>query len=152
MIRVIDLKESGLTREEVIDSVQNAGGAILRQDGKVMVWGSDTLSGQQVQIAADLVVLAPAMLARPATPPLARMLGLPVDEYGWLVPLDANTHPVETVRPGVCLAGTGAGPMDIPETVAHASGAAAQVLKRFAQWQRRPGRFPKPARSIEGRE
>jgi len=107
---------------------------IFRQDGKVIVWGADTLSGQQVQIAADLVVLAPAMLPRPATRQLADVLGLPVDEYGWLEPLDPNTHPVETVRPGVFLAGSGSGPMDIPEAVAHGSGAAAHVLKHFTRW------------------
>jgi len=109
---------------------------IFRQDSKVMVWGADTLSGQQVQIAADLVVLAPALLPRPATHQLAEMLGLPVDEHGWLLPRDPNMHPVETVRPGVFLAGAGTGPMDIPETVAHASGAAAQVLKLFSRWTR----------------
>ncbi|RLC91178.1 MAG: hypothetical protein DRI79_03560 [Chloroflexi bacterium] len=109
---------------------------VFRQDGKVMVWGADTLSGQQVQIAADLVVLAPALLPRPETRRLAEMLGLPVDEHGWLLPLDLNVHPVETVRPGIFLAGTGSGPMDIPETVAHASGAAAQVLKLFSRWQK----------------
>jgi len=129
---------------------------IFRQDGKVIVWGADTLSGQQVQIAADLVVLAPAMLPRPATQQLAHMLGLPVDEYGWLEPLDPHTHPVETVRPGIFLAGSGAGPMDIPEAVAHGSGAAAQVLKHFARWHARPDRFPsdaprpQPVRSVEG--
>jgi len=101
--------------------------------GKVMVWGADTLSGQQVQIAADLVVLAPAMRPRPATRQLAEMLRVPVDEHGWLLSLDSNTHPVETVRPGIFLAGTGTGPMDIPETVAHASGAAGQVLKLFSR-------------------
>jgi heterodisulfide reductase subunit A len=103
--------------------------------GKVMVWGADTLSGQQVQIAADLVVVAPALLSCPATGPLAEMLGLPSDEHGWLLPIDSNTHPVETVRPGVFLAGAATGPMDIPEAVAHASGAAAQVLKLFSRWQ-----------------
>jgi heterodisulfide reductase subunit A len=108
---------------------------IFRQDGKVMVWGADTLSGQQVQIAADMVVVAPAFLSRSTTHPLAEMLGLPTDEHGWLLPLDSNIHPVETVRPGVFLAGTGTGPMDIPETVAHASGAAAQVLKLFSRWE-----------------
>lgn len=115
---------------------------IFRQDDKVIVWGADTLSGQQVQIVADLVVLAPAMLPRPAARQLAHMLGLPVDAHGWLLPLDSRTHPVETVRPGVFLAGTIAGPMDIPEAVAHGSGAAAQVLKRFARWSTNllPGR------------
>jgi heterodisulfide reductase subunit A len=109
------------------------------QDGadrnpKVMVWGADTLSGQQVQIAADLVVVAPAFLPRPATRRLAEMLGLPMDEHGWLLSSDSNMRPVETLRPGVFLAGTGTGPMDIPETVAHASGAAAKVLKLFSRW------------------
>ena len=106
---------------------------IFRQRDKVMVWGVDTLSGQHVQIAADLVVLAPAMSSRPATRQLAHMLGVPADEHGWLLPLDTNMHPVETIRPGVFLAGAATGPMDIPETVAHASGAAAQVLKYFAR-------------------
>jgi heterodisulfide reductase subunit A len=109
---------------------------IFRQDGRVVVWGSDTLSGQQVQIAADLVVVAPALLPRPMTHSLAEMLSLSQDGHGWLLPLDSNVNPVETVRPGVFLAGAGTGPMDIPETVSHASGAAAQVLKLFSRWQK----------------
>jgi heterodisulfide reductase subunit A len=111
---------------------------IFREGGKVIVWGADTLSGQQVQIAADLVVLAPAMLPRPATRRLAQMLELPVDGHGWLLPRDANLHPVETFRPGVFIAGAGVGPMDIPEAVAHGSAAAAEVLKRFSRWQESP--------------
>jgi heterodisulfide reductase subunit A len=107
---------------------------IFREGNRVVVWGADTLSGRQVQIEADLVVVAPALLPRPDTRRLAEMLGLATDDHGWLVPLDANTHPAETARPGVFLAGTGVGPMDIPETVAHASGAAAQVLQLFSRW------------------
>ena len=108
---------------------------IFHRNDKVIVWGADTLSGQQVQIAADLVVLSPALLPRPETQALADMLGLPQDEHGWLLPREANLSPVETLRPGLFLAGTGTGPLDIPETVAHASGAAAQVLKLFARWR-----------------
>jgi heterodisulfide reductase subunit A len=126
------------------------------QDGadrnpKVMVWGADTLSGQQVQIAADLVVVAPAFLPRPATRRLAEMLGLPMDEHGWLLSSDSNMRPVETLRPGVFLAGTGTGPMDIPETVAHASGAAAKVLKLFSRWKfpEDAWGFPKPQASLD---
>jgi heterodisulfide reductase subunit A len=103
------------------------------QDGKVVVWGADTLSNRQVQIDADLVVVAPALCPHPETRRLAEMLGLPTDEHGWLLPLNPNAHPTETVRPGVYLAGASAGPKDIPETVAHASGAAAQVLKQFSR-------------------
>ena len=102
-------------------------------ENKVVVWGADTLSMSQVQIDADLVVVALALCPHPETQRLAEMLGLATDEYGWLLPLEANTRPAETLRPGVYLAGAGAGPKDIPETVAHASGAAAQVLKLFSR-------------------
>ncbi|HDQ73958.1 MAG TPA: CoB--CoM heterodisulfide reductase iron-sulfur subunit A family protein [Chloroflexi bacterium] len=105
---------------------------VFRQDDKVMVWGADTLSGQKVEIAADMVVVAPAVIPRPQTTILAGMLGLPLDPQGWLLPRDTNMRPVETVRPGIFVAGTGVGPMDIPETVAHASGAASHVLKLFS--------------------
>ncbi|MGD8997019.1 MAG: CoB--CoM heterodisulfide reductase iron-sulfur subunit A family protein [Anaerolineae bacterium] len=106
---------------------------VFRQDGKVIVWGADTLSDRQVEIAADMVVVAPALQPRPGTQALAEMLGLPTDGHGWLLPLEVSTHPVETIRPGVFVAGASTGPMDIPETVAHASGAAAQVLKLFSR-------------------
>jgi heterodisulfide reductase subunit A len=106
---------------------------VFRQGDKVIVWGADTLSDRQVQIAADMVVVAPALQPHQETQRLAEMMELPTDEHGWLLPLDGNTRPVETVRPGIFLAGTGTGPMDIPETVAHASGAAAQVLKLFSR-------------------
>jgi len=108
---------------------------VFRDGDRVMVWGADTLSGQQVRVAADLVVLAPAILPRPTTRRLAEMLGVDLDGRGWLLQADGNMYPVETDRPGIFLAGTGVGPMDIPETVAHASASAAKVLKLFARWQ-----------------
>ncbi|MBN1584047.1 MAG: FAD-dependent oxidoreductase, partial [Anaerolineae bacterium] len=91
------------------------------------------------QIDADLVVVAPALRPQPETQALAHQLGLATDEHGWLVPLDPNVRPTETHRPGIFVAGTGIGPMDIPETVAHASGAAAQVLKLFSRWRHEQG-------------
>jgi len=106
---------------------------LFRQGDRVMVWGADTLSNRQVQIAADLVVVAPALQPHPETMRLAEMLDLPTDEHGWLLPLDTNVRPVETCRAGIFLAGAATGPMDIPETVAHASGAAAQALKMLSQ-------------------
>ncbi len=81
-----------------------------------------------------MVVLAPAMVPHPETRRLAEMLGIPTNEYGFLLPVDDNILPVETVRPGALLAGPVTSPKDIPETVAQASAAAAKVLALFAQW------------------
>ena len=105
---------------------------LFRRDGQVVVWGADTLSNQQIEISADLVVLALALQPHPETGRLAEMLHLPTDQHGWLLPLESNAHPVETSHPGIFLAGAATGPMDIPETVGHASAAAAQVLRLFA--------------------
>lgn len=106
---------------------------LFRRRDRVVVWGADTLSNRQVEIAADLVVVAPALRPHPETRRLAEMLDLPTDEHGWLLPRDRNLHPVETRRAAIFLAGAATGPMDIPETVAHASGAAAQALKMLSR-------------------
>jgi heterodisulfide reductase subunit A len=106
---------------------------VYRENGQVIVLGADTLSGKQVRIAADLVVVAPALVPRPETRRLAEMLGIEIDELGWLTAANGDLCPVETTRPGVFIAGTSSGPMDIPETVAHASAAAAKVLEFFAR-------------------
>ncbi|MGC8828064.1 MAG: hypothetical protein ACP5TV_13800, partial [Anaerolineae bacterium] len=111
---------------------------IFRDGDKVIVWGADTLSSQQVEIAADMVVLATAIVPRPETRRLAEMLGIDVDAHGFLQETNPNLEPVSTRRPGVFIAGTAVGPRDIPETVAQASAAAAKVLSLFAHWQAVP--------------
>jgi heterodisulfide reductase subunit A len=139
----IDIRSAGKHYEEFVqrameeDQVLYLRGKvskIFREDGKVIVWGVDTLSDRQVEIAADLVVLATAMVPKEGTGELAEMLGLETDEFGFFTELEGNMQPVETSRPGIFLAGAGIGPKDIPETVAQASGAAAKVLSLFAQW------------------
>jgi len=100
-------------------------------DGKVMVWGVDTLTGSKVEIAADLVVVAGAIVPSEGSRHVAEMLGIGVDEFGFYTATDVEMTPVESRVPGVFLAGTGLGPQDIPETVAQASGAAAKVLVLF---------------------
>ena len=67
---------------------------------------------------------------------IARILDLPTDKNGWILPLEDNIQPEETRWPGVFLAGAASGPKDIPETVAQASGAAGKVLSLFARWDR----------------
>ncbi|MGQ9583951.1 MAG: 4Fe-4S dicluster domain-containing protein [Anaerolineae bacterium] len=140
----IDIRSAGKRYEEFVqrameeDRVLYLRGKVSRifRDGdKVVVWGADTLSGQPVQVEADLVVLATAMVPRVTASALGRLLGLRVDEHGFFVERDGNLDPVGSGRPGVFLAGAGVGPKDIPETVAQASGAAAKVLALFSRWR-----------------
>lgn len=96
-----------------------------------MVWGVDTLTGSKVEIAADLVVVASAIVPSEGSRHVAEMLGIGVGEFGFYTASDEEMTPVESGVPGVFLAGAGLGPQDIPETVAQASGAAAKVLTLF---------------------
>ncbi|HEY68197.1 MAG TPA: CoB--CoM heterodisulfide reductase iron-sulfur subunit A family protein [Thermoflexia bacterium] len=104
---------------------------VFPSDGKIMVWGVDTLTGSKVEIAADLVVVAAAIVPSEGSRRVAEMLGIGVDEFGFYTASDEEMTPVESGVPGVFLAGVGLGPQDIPETVAQASGAAAKVLALF---------------------
>jgi heterodisulfide reductase subunit A len=139
----IDIRAGGKGYEEFINRAQQDEGVmylrgkvskIYRDGDKVMVWGSDTLSGQKVEIAADLVVLSVA-----AIPALSNNdhripgLDLTLDADGFYQPSEAELAPVESNLPGVFLAGASLGPKDIPETVAQASSAAAKVLTLFRQ-------------------
>jgi heterodisulfide reductase subunit A len=122
---------------------------IFREGDKTVVWGTDTLTGQNVEIAADLVVLATAMAPRPEGKLTAQMLNLSTDENGWILPADDNVRPVETLQSGIFVAGVASGPKDIPETVAQASGAAGKVLSLFARWGHEQMAKGQPETSLE---
>ncbi len=136
----IDVRAGGKGYEEFLNRAQEEDGVVylrgkvskLFQEGdKIMVKGADTLSNRTVEIAADMVVLATAVIPRTSSRPIAEMLGLAMDDHGFFTASDEELEPMASVVPGVFLAGAGLGPKDIPETVAQASGAAAKVLSIF---------------------
>lgn len=107
-------------------------GQVVPRDGKLWVYGVDTLSGQPVQIAADMVVVA-----LPTAPhrdeKLSGTLRIPADAHGFLQELHPKLRPVETLTAGIYLAGAAQAPKDIPDAVCQASAAAsktAEVLSR----------------------
>ncbi|MEO0009210.1 MAG: CoB--CoM heterodisulfide reductase iron-sulfur subunit A family protein [candidate division WOR-3 bacterium] len=106
---------------------------IFRRGDRVVVWAADTLAGKKLEIEADMVVLASAVVPNPEGVALARRLKIPVDGWGFLSEAHPKLRPVETLTAGFFLCGCGQGPKDIPETVAQASGAAAKVLAMFGQ-------------------
>lgn len=106
---------------------------IFSEDGKVVVWGADTLSSKRVEMTADLVVLATAMVPSAGAMELAKRLRLATDEHGFFSEAHPKLRPLESLTAGVYLAGAGQAPKDIPETVAQGSGAAAKVLTLLSQ-------------------
>ncbi len=118
----------GNTAEGPISSAQSP-------NGRVTVWGVDTLTNLALEVEADLVVLATATVPRAGAQELSQLLRIGVDENGFLSEAHPKLRPVESLTAGVFLAGAAQFPKDIPETVAQASGAAAKVLRLFSQRQ-----------------
>jgi heterodisulfide reductase subunit A2 len=138
----IDVRAGGKGYEEFVTRAQEEHGVaylrgkvsrIYAQEGRLLVKGADTLSHRAVEVEADLVVLATAIVPRVGTAGIAGLIGVPVDQDGFLVSRDEEMAPVDCRAEAVFLAGAALGPKDIPETVAQASGAAAKVLSMFQQ-------------------
>ncbi|MBU1880334.1 MAG: FAD-dependent oxidoreductase, partial [Chloroflexi bacterium] len=73
----------------------------------------------------DLVVLVTGLAPPRGAQALARDLGITLNKYGFAATDDY--HPTRTNRPGIFVAGAFREPKDIPESVAEAAGAAAEV-------------------------
>lgn len=106
---------------------------IFKDGDKIKVWGADTLTGRKIEISADLVVLAMAMVPSKGAKKLADKLRLATDDYGFLTEAHPKLRPVESLTAGYFLAGAAQAPKDIPETVAQASGAASKVDSLFSK-------------------
>lgn len=106
---------------------------VYPKDGKMIVRGADTLAGTQMEVEADLVVLAAGAEAAKGAPQLAEKLRISYDKYGFFMESHPKLKPVETNTAGVYLAGSCQGPKDIPQSVGQGSAAAAKVLALFSK-------------------
>lgn len=138
----IDIRSGGKGYEEFVRTTMEDDGVIylrgkvskiFEEDGKIKVWGVDTLSGKSVEIAADMVVLAMAMRPAEGTEALAKMLKISQGPDGFLTESHPKLKPVESANSGIFLAGAIQAPKDIPETVAQAGGAAIKVVSILFQ-------------------
>lgn len=100
----------------------------ISQNGdKLRVRGEDTLLGRPIEIDADMVVLATAMVANPDAAKIAQLVGFSYDKDNFYTESHPKLAPVETHTAGIFLAGACQGPKDIPDSVAQAGAAAAKV-------------------------
>ncbi len=114
--------------EKIASYLRGRVSKVFPRNGKLIVRGADTLSESQVEIAADLVVLAAAVQPSGGVKELAQKFRVGYDEHGFLLEAHPKLRPVETNTAGIFLAGMCHSPKDIPECVSQASGAASKVL------------------------
>ncbi|HMK35912.1 MAG TPA: hypothetical protein VK463_12640 [Desulfomonilaceae bacterium] len=97
------------------------------EDQNPVVYYEDTEQRKVVGMTLDMVILANACSASRGIVNLAPLLGVELDENNFV-----KTHPnrpLDTSVPGIFTCGCAQGPLDIPESVAQASSAAARAAE-----------------------
>jgi len=122
-------------REEGIFLIRGKGSEIFKKDGRLIVAAEDTLLGIPIEIPVDLVVLGTGLTSRHDAERVAQIFGISQSADGFFMEAHPKLRPVSTNVDGVFLAGCCQGPKDIPDTVAQASAAAAEVISLATQGQ-----------------
>jgi heterodisulfide reductase subunit A2 len=99
-------------------------------DCDMLIEVNEKLSGETIEIPADLVILMVGMEAREDSEAVARLVNISRDKDGWFIESHPKLDPVATTTDGIYIAGTCAAPKDIPDSVAQARAAAGRILAR----------------------
>ncbi|MEM2739100.1 MAG: hydrogenase iron-sulfur subunit, partial [Candidatus Bathyarchaeia archaeon] len=93
----------------------------------------DELLRRLLELEADLVVLATAMVPSDDARELAEILGLELDRDGFFKEYNAKLRPTETKRRGIFICGGATFPKDAPTSSLHAHSAAIKAAKFLNQ-------------------
>lgn len=92
----------------------------------------ETTSQKVKQMEVDMVVLCQALVPSYSHNNVANILGVALDNSGFISIPDTLLHPVDTEKDGVFACGFCQSPQDIPDSVIQASGCAARVAEYLA--------------------
>src|SRR4030042_1228516 len=91
-----------------------------KDDCEMLIEVSEKLSGEHIEIPADLIILMVGMEAHEDSHEIARTVNISQDKDGWFIESHPKLEPVATTTDGIFIAGTCVAPKDIPDTVAQA--------------------------------
>lgn len=123
--------QTGMEEENLV-YVRGRVAKVIEENGFLRVFASDTLSSRQLEIEADLVVLAMAMEPKAGVRELAKKMNVTIDGDAFLSETHIKLYPVESSTKGVYLAGCGQSPKDITDTVSQALATAGKVQTMFS--------------------
>ncbi|TRO53219.1 hydrogenase iron-sulfur subunit [Candidatus Bathyarchaeota archaeon] len=135
-IHYIDIRAPGRRYEEFYRTTQEKGAMFVKgkvteivpEGDHVLVRSEDMMLNRMIEYPADLVVLAPPIIAPEESLKLAESLRVPADEDKFVLERHPKLDPMSTKRDGIFAAGTVIGPKDIQSTTAEAEGAAMKVV------------------------
>lgn len=105
---------------------------VWREGERLVLWTADTLTGQKLELEADLVVLATAVQPSSGYAEIASLFRASVDQNGFFQESHIKLRPVESSTRGVYLAGAGQYPKDITDSVSQALATASKIQSLFA--------------------
>ncbi|MCK5587128.1 MAG: CoB--CoM heterodisulfide reductase iron-sulfur subunit A family protein [Candidatus Lokiarchaeota archaeon] len=144
-----DLRTHGKGHEELFTEFRQTGSTMIRYTDDLLptisitqgteyplsVTSYDSLSGLNVEIPVDLVVLATGMIPDESASNIASKLHITISADGFFQELHPKLAPLDSVTDGVYLAGTAQGPKDVPDSVSQSLGAAAKACAPMALGQ-----------------
>jgi heterodisulfide reductase subunit A len=107
-------------RKELEDPVE----IVKKNDADEKVVIKTIIEGENIEIEADLVVLANAIVPRRDADELAKILKISKSADGFFLEAHPKLRPLDTFTDGIFIAGCCQSPKDIPDSVAQAVGAA----------------------------
>ncbi|KON30444.1 4Fe-4S ferredoxin [miscellaneous Crenarchaeota group archaeon SMTZ1-55] len=93
----------------------------------------DGLLGEELLLPYDYLVLSTPLIAYPDSGELAKMLKVPVDEYGFFLEAHVKLKPLDFATDGVYLCGSAHWPSTVSESIAQAYGAASRASIPLSQ-------------------
>jgi heterodisulfide reductase subunit A len=102
-------------------------------DCNLLLTMKEQLTGEEIEVPADLVVLMVSMEPRADAGKMARLVNISCDANGWFIESHPKLDPVATTTDGVYIAGACQFPRDIPESVTQGRAAVARILGKVAQ-------------------
>ncbi|MEM2816268.1 MAG: hydrogenase iron-sulfur subunit [Candidatus Bathyarchaeia archaeon] len=135
----IDIRTTGRGYEEYYERARELGVKFVKgrpseivhdpSTNTLIVEVEDELLRKILELEADLVVLATAMVPSEDSKELAEILGLELDEDGFFKEYNAKLRPTETKRRGIFICGGATFPKDVPTASLHSHSAAIKAAK-----------------------
>ncbi len=133
----MDIRAFGKGYEEFFQQASDMGVQFIKgrvakieekEDGNLLLHYEDIENGGVKKVAEhDLVVLSVGLLPNPEITRIFKDEKLELDEFYWVKQVEEDVSPARTSLEGVFVAGTAAGPKDIPDSILTAGAASAEV-------------------------
>ncbi len=111
---------------------QKDGMPVIKQskgkDYSMLIELKELLSGQMVEVPADMVILMTGREAHETAKEVSHAVGISVCSNNFYIEKHPKLDPVATTTDGVFIVGTCQGPKDIPDTISQARAAASRIL------------------------